>query len=162
MATNLPSSLLDGTVESNKELIKEFPFLLPRDRYSGRVPRDYDYSYTKLDEMPRGWRKRLGLKLCAALKKRLIKENALDRFAIEDIKEEYGAMKVYTYGSTRSIERLLIPSYEKMTERICCVCGENATKVSIVWTVPLCDKCANSSRPNSYVDIDYFYEGVNE
>ena len=112
--------------------------------------------------MPVGWKKRFGLSMCSALKKCLVKENALDRFRIEDIKEKYGALKVYTYGSTPIVERLLLPKYEKISERVCCICGENATKIAIPWIVPVCDKCANSDRPNSYVDIDYYYGEFNE
>lgn len=39
---------------TNKELVEEFPFLLPRNRFTGEVPKDYDYSYTELDAMPEG------------------------------------------------------------------------------------------------------------
>ena len=135
---------------------------MPKDRYTGRVAKNYDYSYTKLDEMPIGWKKKFGLRMCTAIRTNLTTEDALKRFNIEEFKEEYGALKVYTYGSTRIIERLLIPQFSKMSERTCCVCGADATKIAIVWTMPVCDKCANSKLPNSYVDIDYFYGDFNE
>ena len=157
MATKQDLSLLDGTVESNRKLVEEYPFLLPKDNYTGRVPNNYDYSYTKLDEMPAGWRKKFGLSMCSSIKKTLEKQNALKGFAIESIKEKFGALQVYTYGGTRVIENLVLPNYSKISERVCCVCGERATKIAVPWIVPLCDKCANSERPNSYVDIDYYY-----
>ena len=33
---------------------------MPRNRWTGEVPEDYDYSYTELDSMPDGWRKAFG------------------------------------------------------------------------------------------------------
>ena len=46
--------------EYNKQLVEKYPFLLPRNRWTGNVPADYDYSYTELDAMPDGWRKAFG------------------------------------------------------------------------------------------------------
>lgn len=39
---------------ANKKLIKEYPFLLPRNRWTGEVCSDYNYEYTELDAMPEG------------------------------------------------------------------------------------------------------------
>ena len=51
-------------IESNHKLIERFPFLIPRNRWTGKVPEDYDYSYTELDSMPDGWRKAFGEQMC--------------------------------------------------------------------------------------------------
>lgn len=48
------------SIEENKNLIEHYPFLLPWDGWNDTVREDYDYSYTELDEMPRGWRKAFG------------------------------------------------------------------------------------------------------
>ena len=40
------------TIEYNKKLIERYPWLLPRNVWSDEVPEDYDYSYTKFDEIP--------------------------------------------------------------------------------------------------------------
>ena len=53
---------MQSNKESNQKLIERFPFLIPRNRWTGKVPEDYDYSYTELDSMPDGWRKALGSK----------------------------------------------------------------------------------------------------
>ena len=37
-------------IEENKKLCKEFPFLIPRNRWTGEIPDDYDYTYTELDD----------------------------------------------------------------------------------------------------------------
>ena len=42
-------------IEKNKALVDDFPFLLPRNRWTGKVPDDYDYSYTELDAMHVAW-----------------------------------------------------------------------------------------------------------
>ncbi len=144
--------------EINKNLVSEFPFILPKNRYTGRVPDGYDYSYTALDWMPPGWKKKFGIKMCKDIKKSLEKNSGPIAYQIEDIKEKYGALEVYGYGSTIDIENRVLPKYERMSERICGVCGKPATKIAIAWIFPLCDDCANSERPNSYVDIDYYYE----
>ena len=52
-------------IEKNKALVDDFPFLLPRNRWTGKVPDDYDYSYTELDAMPEGWRTAFGLQALA-------------------------------------------------------------------------------------------------
>ena len=43
-----------SNVQLNKLMIKEFPFLLPRNRWTGLVDDDYDYSYNELEAMPEG------------------------------------------------------------------------------------------------------------
>ena len=61
------------TAEENRNLIERFSFLLPRNCWTGKVPEDYDYSYTELDAMPDGWRKTFGEQLCEELKAELVK-----------------------------------------------------------------------------------------
>ena len=46
---------MQSNKESNQKLIERFPFLIPRNHWTGKVPEDYDYSYTELDSMPDGW-----------------------------------------------------------------------------------------------------------
>ena len=55
---------MQSNKESNQKLIERFPFLIPRNRWTGKVPEDYDYSYTELDSMPDGWRKAFGEQMC--------------------------------------------------------------------------------------------------
>ena len=44
----------------NKKLIKKYPWLIPRNRWTDKIPNDYDYSWTELDSMEDGWRKAFG------------------------------------------------------------------------------------------------------
>ena len=34
---------MQSNKESNQKLIERFPFLIPRNRWTGKVPEDYDY-----------------------------------------------------------------------------------------------------------------------
>lgn len=147
-----------GKAEENKKLIEEYPFLLPRSSYSGKVPEGYNYSYTVLDDMPAGWRKKFGLRMCRDIKKSL-EDSGMDvkRYQIEDIKEKFGAMYVFDNGGNLEIKNKILPKYMRMSERTCGICGGTATKIAVPWIFPLCDTCANSDRPNSYIDIGYYY-----
>ena len=115
-------------IESNHKLIERFPFLIPRNRWTGKVPEDYDYSYTELDSMPDGWRK---------------------------IKEKYGTLCWYDFGCTERMLRDIIPKYEHLSARTCIRCGNPATKVSTGWISPYCDTCAGKiSHAERFISIE--------
>lgn len=90
-------------IEENKALIVEFPFLLPRNRWTGNVPDDYDYSYTELDDLPDGWRIAFGLQMCRELKEILVKGGGLDVYRITQIKEKNGTLRWYDNGCPESV-----------------------------------------------------------
>lgn len=46
--------------ELNKLMIEEFPFLLPRNRFTGQVLDDYDYSYNEWQALELGWQINFG------------------------------------------------------------------------------------------------------
>ena len=52
------------TKEENKALIERFPFLMPHNRFTDKIPEDFDYHYTELDAMPDGWRIAFGEQMC--------------------------------------------------------------------------------------------------
>lgn len=137
-------------VEENKKLIKDFPFLLPRNRWSGKVVEDYDYSYTELDSMPRGWRKAFGMQMLEELKEALVKANILDKYGILQIKEKYGELRWYDFGNTEEGYKI-ISKYQDLSNYICMACGKPATKVTTGWISPFCDDCIGDRQ---YVDID--------
>lgn len=73
----------------NKYLCKTYPFLIPRNRWSGMritgaqnggywpgdpeaIP-EYDYEYTELDSMPEGWRIAFGIEMCEEIKQELLR-----------------------------------------------------------------------------------------
>lgn len=80
---------MQSNKESNQKLIERFPFLIPRNRWTGKIPEDYDYSYTELDSMPDGWRKAFGEQMCEDIREELVRAEYLDQYRITQIKEKY-------------------------------------------------------------------------
>lgn len=91
--------ILIKIVMYNKALIGEYPFLLPRNRFTDEVPKNYDYSYTELDDLPKGWRINFGEDICKEIKDELVKYEALDSYRITQIKEKFGSLRWYDAGT---------------------------------------------------------------
>lgn len=133
-----------ASVEQNKELIEKYPWLLPRNRWTDEVDKNYDYSYTELDAMPDGWRIAFGEQFCADIQHELDKlkpETAAD-FRVLQIKEKFGQLRFYTNWVTDGIDEV-IRRYENLSEHTCIGCGAPATYRSIEWIAPWCDNCAS-------------------
>jgi hypothetical protein len=129
---------------ANKKLIKEYPFLLPRNRWTGEVCKDYDYSYTELDAMPAGWRKAFGLQMCKEIKEELVKFNYLNDYRILDIKEKYGSLRWYDNGFPADSKiPEIIYKYEMLSEITCINCGKEAKYQTTGWINFICEDCKN-------------------
>lgn len=129
------------TVEDNKKLIEEFPFLQPRNVWTDKISEDYDYSYVLgVDDLPIGW-ERIFLQMCADLKKQLIKDNYLDKFRFTQIKEKYNTMRLYNNGCSKEAHRIL-DKYEYISRYVCTVCGGIATHETQGYLASFCDKCS--------------------
>jgi len=137
-------------------LCKRYPFLKPRNRWTGKVVDDYDYSFTELDDMPTGWRKAFGLKMCEEIRKQLTKEGNLYTYEIMQIKEKFGSLRWYDNYSTRAIQNI-IDKYEEISKVTCINCGKPAKWISTGWISPWCDKCAKNIYNNR---ISKFYGGT--
>ena len=127
---------MQSNKESNQKLIERFPFLIPRNRWTGKVPEDYDYSYTELDSMPDGWRKAFGEQMCEDIRDELVHAEYLNQYRISQIKEKYGTLCWYDFGCTERMLRDIIPKYERLSARTCIRCGNPATKASLAGSVP--------------------------
>ena len=128
------------TVEWNKDLIKRHPYLLPRNVFTDEVDKDYDYSWTRLDEIEDGWQD-LMLRMCEEIRQPLIEANYLDKFRFSQIKEKYGRACFYNFGAPKKVQEI-IHKYENESARTCIRCGRNAVKVSTGWIAPYCLGCA--------------------
>ncbi len=136
----------------NKKLCKRYPFLIPRNRWTGKICWDKrknkmgwwytaPYSFTELDSMPEGWRKIFGEQMCEEIREELIKVNYLDKYRISQIKEKYGQLRWYDWGATEEIYNI-IHKYEEISEHICIHCGRPAEIINYYgWLEPLCEKC---------------------
>ena len=79
----------------NKELINKYPWLLPRNRWTGEVVTGYSYDYTELDSMPNGWRVAFGDQMIEEIHQQLVKFDFVDKFRIAQIKEKWGGLRFY-------------------------------------------------------------------
>ncbi len=173
----LMSEVSEEVKTKNRELCEKYPFLIPRNRWSGmRIteaqnggywPRDpdavpeYDWEYTELDEMPDGWRKAFGEQLCEELKQELLKaggEEALNSYMIVQIKEKFGYLRWYDNGCTEKWYNEILPKYENLSERTCIRCGKPATRISVGWISPWCDDCAKEIHGNTVSIEEWFKE----
>lgn len=158
----MQNSDMDERIILNKSLCEKYPFLLPRNRFSGEVVEDYDYSYTELDAMPDGWRKVFGEQMCEEIQNELNKLSEEDKlkYRILQIKEKYGYLRWYSNWHTDEIAKI-ITKYEELSERTCIKCGAAATKISLGWISPWCDECAKEvTKCDRLISIeDYFSEG---
>lgn len=126
----------------NKKLCKQYPFLTIR---NWRNDEPIGYEFTYLDDMPNGWRKAFGEQMCEEIKQVLVKANYLYDYRVAQVKEKYGSLRWYDEGAPSSIYKELqdiINKYEEISERTCIWCGRPATKISLGWISPWCDKCA--------------------
>jgi hypothetical protein len=142
----------------NKSLIKKYPFLLPKDEYTNKKIKGYDYSYTYMDDLPIGWAKAFGINLMEDIKKVLIEEHYLDKFQFEQIKEKYGTLRIYANYSSDAFEHIL-NKYECISENVCTYCGKPDVPllINIGWIIPLCEPCYNKCI-NSTIPYDKTYE----
>lgn len=159
--------------QKNRELVKRFPFLIPRNAWSGRkitdgagywpgspnkVP-EYDYEYTSFDLIPQGWRRAFGMEMCQEIEDALEADGIQDKYFPVQIKEKYGTLRWYDNFTTEKLEKIL-RKYEDLSERTCILCGAPATKYAVNWISPYCDKCAQRiSEYEHFISAqEYFME----
>lgn len=166
---------MERTQEENRRLCEKYPFLIPWNRFSGKliteaedggywpgvpdkVP-EYDYEYTEADDMPDGWWIAFGEQMCDEIKEALIEDGDLDRWRIVQLKEKWGSMRIYDNGhKVGSRIPDIIDKYERISERTCIVCGKPATRITKGWISPFCDACCINCGPEKSVPIEEFYK----
>lgn len=126
-------------------LINKYPFLMPKywncDTMQYEVDEDYDYFFTKLDEMPDGWKKAFGEMICEEIYNALVECGGLDVYRIEQIKEKFGQLRWYSFPYYEKVERI-INKYSVLSENICIICGKpDVPMTHNGWSSPYCKKC---------------------
>ena len=125
------------TVDMRKKLIAKYPYLMPRNAFSGKPVANFDYSFIVGEHsLPNGWLQ-LFLQCCEDLYKPLKKAEYLDNFRFLDVKEKYGSMRFATCRVNDEIFEIL-EKYEFLSQQVCCVCGEPATVITNGWICPYC------------------------
>ena len=170
---------MERTKEENKRLCERYPFLIPWNRFSGKlitqaqdggywpgepdkVP-EYDYEYTEADDMPEGWWTAFGERMCEELREALIEDGDLDRWRIVQLKEKFGSMHLYDNGhKAGSRVPEIIDKYEQISERTCIVCGKPATQITTGWISPFCDDCCINCGVGKSVPIEEWFDEIKE
>ena len=127
----------------NKKLCKKYPWLIPRNVWTGRISWiEYPYDNTELDNMRIGWRKAFGDIWCEEIQKILKKNNFVHDFRIVQLKEKYGQLRCYTNGHPKELDDL-IWCFETISEYVCVRCGKLDTPIinNYGWYIPVCKKC---------------------
>ena len=130
--------------ERNKELVERYPFLLPRYDWSQELLEDYDYGFTNLDDLPKGWVKAFGLQMCEDLRKILVEANYLEEYRILQWKEKWGRLTIYSGGYPNEIAdqyNAWEDKYEKLSTQTCIGCGKPGKMVYSGWISPWCKDC---------------------
>jgi len=134
----------------NKKLVEKYPFLLPRD-WNDEELKDYAYSWTLMDEIPRGWRIAFGELLFDELKKECERVNYLNDLRLVQLKEKFGGLRIYTNGEPEGSNiNDIIEKYSLLSENICIKCGKpDVSMVNDSWVSPYCLDC--------WIDIEQQY-----
>ena len=129
-----------NNIELNKQMIEYFPFLLPRNRWTGLVSESYDYSYNEMFGMCNGWLIAFGYEMLCELREALVMNNCLYDYIITDVKEKYGTLRWYDTDSTAEV-RCVIRKYCSKSAEVCQICGEPASHMTQGWIGYFCKKC---------------------
>lgn len=131
---------------NNKKLLKQYPWLQPRNRFTDElIPNDDNH--TELDEMPEGWRIAFAEEMCKEIQEVLLKTNSVDSYRVLQVKEKYGKLCWYHTFAPDELEPI-INKYEEISKKTCIVCGRPATKIHKNWIGPLCDECVKKALKN--------------
>jgi hypothetical protein len=133
----------------NYILIKRFPFLHPPEDYCGNALAKHDYRYTYLDDIPDGWRKAFGVKLCKELKAQLKKDGLLEKYQVEQVKEKYGTLCWYDSGGNEATEEIVM-KYEDVSESVCALCGKPSSYITSGYVLYICKACYEKSVKHEY------------
>lgn len=157
----LSSEEKEQTRQINQLLCEKHPWLLPYNAYSGKLPKDYNYEYTWLDELEEGWRVAFGDQLIEDIQAALdmLPLEIRNNFRILQIKEKYAMLRIYTSPTPVAIHEV-IGKYEELSKWICGRCGKRATRISTGWYYPFCDDCLKKENITNSIDIKDYYNGV--
>ena len=133
---------------NNKKLLKQYPWLRPRNRFTDElIPNDNNH--TELDEMPEGWRIAFAEEMCKEIHEVLLKTNSVDSYRVLQVKENGIEVEiVMDLANNRDKLEPIINKYEEISKKTCIVCGRPATKIHKNWIGPLCDECVKKALKN--------------
>lgn len=154
-------SYSNNSVMLNKSLIEKYPWLIPRSRRTGKVTDHYDYTWTELDAMPKGWREAFGELLCKEIQEELEKYDFVEKYMIIQIKEKDAELRWYDDGyPSGSKLHDIISNYSALSSYICIRCGKlDVPCVGNGWIVPMCENCF---KKTSVKNPEYYWEQISK
>lgn len=131
--------------KKNYELCIKYPILVPKNVWTGKEVKDYDYEYTMLDHIEDGWRIAFGEEWAKEVQDAInkIPEDDIDKIYITQLKEKFGQFRQYFSYYTDELAAV-VHKYEELSKKTCIKCGKPATKIDTRWIAPYCDDCANN------------------
>lgn len=142
-----------------RALVTRYPFLLPRNVFTDKIPDDYDYTYITYLGIPRGWKK-LFFQMCEDIRQPLIDADYLDKFRFTQIKEKYNTMRCYHFGAPEKADEI-ISKYGQMASYICTQCGRPAVYETSDYIASFCESCWKDVARHSdceLIDFKPFYK----
>lgn len=147
--SRLPRKTKKEIQKKNRCLCQRYPFLLPRNVWTGKVVENYNYTWTEADCFEPGWWKRFGIPLCEDLREVLLKYDYLEKFRFSQIKEKYGSLCLYDFGAPKEWNEHLY-AWEYISEHTCVRCGAFPVKMrDDGWVSPYCDSCFSRINKNA-------------
>lgn len=128
----------------NRKLCERYPFLKYHSQFNNDELDGYDYDFTYLDDLPKGWKKAFGVQMCEELRDILIEGDYLDEYSIFQVKEKYGFLRWYDNGVPQSISdkyHKWLTKYEDLSENTCVGCGKPGKMITVGWISPFCEDC---------------------
>ena len=128
----------------NIALLEKYPWLTPYNVWTGKPLEDYDYEYTRADDIPRGWRTAFGDQMLEELDQLLKKYNFEKEYRIAQIKEKFGGLRWYDDGFPEEgweEYNAWLYKYEDLSFKTCMSCGKPAIGLTKGWIMPLCKDC---------------------
>lgn len=159
-----------GSRVANAALCMRYPFLVPRNRWTGeqawsvggetdrllfRADTEFAegrfgaFDGTELDALPRGWKARFGLEICEDIRSLVVGsaagEEGLSDYRIDQVKEKWGSLRWYDSGVPADAYddmTHLIDLYETISMRTCIGCGgERRVRQVGGWVSYQCEPC---------------------
>jgi hypothetical protein len=136
-----------NSIQLRKALVEEYPYLLPRNSFTGEPIENYDYSFIEGEyNLPEGWME-LFLQCCEDIREPLVRADYLNKFRFLQIKEKWGYLTMYSRGATDEVYKIL-SKYRFLSGQICSVCGKPATVRTYGYVCPYCSEHVRGSMEN--------------
>lgn len=144
-------------IKKNKELVEKYPFILPRNYFTDKVPEDYDYSWTDWDAIPDGWRIAFGDMLLEDIYNDAVEHDYVDSLRFDQIKEKFGELRIYARGYRGGRLDEIIDNYSLLSGNICINCGKPDVYSTTGWITPICKECWEQGSEQPYEEAVYKY-----